>query len=417
MKNLLVLFILLIIFPVNAYQQHSHKWLDEYDGYHNCIREWWNIDAFIQAEKNYSITASFEYEKETPAANLFFTVFDWDEKKAYDCGSYGDGISTIHCSGKYEANISYGKSWLRGAYPRYKVHFENKGIIVDMEIHAEARAVFVAEGEGGILPMGLGYYRYMFIPKCRATGWIFIDGKLQEFTGVAYYEHVWGNWSYHTPLKGCTIKPYISLAKWWWENKNISFHSISFSSNNPFGYDWAWMSFDNGWSMFYGVIPFWVEEIPFGIAYLYDGEKVVEMGGINYEYLDGIIYGDVYIPTKIKVDMEGEGKLSLVMEMDNEAHVYEDKLRSIYWKKLILYECPGKISGYYEKDGQKLELRGRCEIEIERQVSVLEYLSLKIVPEKNGVRILFLSCLLGVAIELQISFSPFSINFSFSHIG
>ncbi len=417
MKRLLVILLLLfLILPANSYKLSSHKWMDEYDGCHDCIREWWNIDAFIQADKNYSITASFEYEKETPAANLFFTVFDWDEKRVYDCGSYGDEISSINCSGKYEVDISYGTSWLRGAYPLYRAHFENKGVIVDIEIEAEARAVFVAENDGGVLPMGLGYYRYMFIPKCKAKGQILIDGKIQSFTGVAYHEHVWGNWSYHAPLKGCTIKPYFSLAKWWWDNKNISFHNLTLSSNNPFGYDWAWISFDNGWSMFYGAIPFWMEEIPFGIAYLYDGKKVMEMSCTNYEYLDGIFYEDMFIPTKIKVKLEGEGELNLVMEMDNEAHVYEDELHSPYWKKLLLYECPGKIYGHIKKEGQNIELRGNCEIEIERQMSVLEYFLLKIVPEGSGIRILFLSCLLNLAIEVQISFFPFSINFSFSHI-
>ncbi|HHO56934.1 MAG TPA: hypothetical protein ENJ70_00080, partial [Thermoplasmatales archaeon] len=37
----------------------------DFDGFHDAIREWWNVDAFIKGDGNYSITASFEYEKET----------------------------------------------------------------------------------------------------------------------------------------------------------------------------------------------------------------------------------------------------------------------------------------------------------------------------------------------------------------
>ncbi len=417
MKKFAILAVIIFIFPANAYFYTNDSWNLEYDGYHDCIREWWNVDAFIKADKNYSITASFEYEKETDAANLFFTIFDWDEKIVYDLGSYGDNISALQCEGKYSVNLTYEKSWMRGNYPSYKVHFENKDIVVEMELIAESEAKFVVEEEGGILPMGLGYYRYLFIPKCKAIGWIFIDGEIKNFEGVAYYEHVWGNWSYHNPLKGATISPYINLARWWWENKNISFNSLTLSSNNPFGYDWAWISFENGWSIFYGVVPFWIEEIPFGVMYLYNGDKILEFGSINYEYLDGVFYAGTYIPTKIKVVAQGEGKLSFIMEMNNEPHVYEDDLHSFYWKKLILYECPGNVNGYYEGiDGRRINLTGNCEIEIERQISVLEYAMFKITPYSNGFELIFLSYLLNFMIVFQLSLYPFSIDFSFSNI-
>lgn len=417
MKKFAILAITIFMIPANAYFYTNDSWNLEYDGYHDCIREWWNVDAFIKADKNYSITASFEYEKETDAANLFFTIFDWDEKIVYDLGSYGDNISALQCKGKYSVNLTYGKSWMRGSYPSYKVHFENKGIVVEMELIAESEAKFVVEEEGGVLPMGLGYYRYLFIPKCKAIGWISIDGEIKNFEGIAYYEHVWGNWSYHNPLKGATIAPYINLARWWWENKNISFSSLTLSSNNPFGYDWAWIAFENGWSIFYGVVPFWIEEIPFGVMYLYNGGEILEFGSINYEYLDGVFYAGTYIPTKIKVVAQGEGKLSFIMEMDNEPHVYEDDLHSFYWKKLILYECPGNVNGYYEdSNGERINLTGNCEIEIERQISVLEYAMFKITPYSSGFEIIFLSYLLNFMIVFQLSLHPFSIDFSFSNI-
>ena len=407
MKKLVAYAIAVILLPI-SYADMQKAWNPRYDGYHNCVREWWNIDAFIRADKNYSITASFEYEKETPAANLFFTIFDWDEKKVYDLGSYEDNISIMKCKGKYSVNISYGKSWMKGKYPRYEAHFENKGIIVEIEIYAETSPSFVLEKEGGKLPMGFGYYRYLFIPKCKAYGWMYIEGKYVEFEGTAYYEHVWGNWSYNRPLRGNPIN-YLEIIDWWWENKNISKGSITLSTNNPFGYDWAWISFDNGWTLFYGAIPFWFEEIKFAIAYLYNGEKIIELGKINYEYLEGVFCEGAYIPIKIKIYAEN---LEITIEMDNVPHIYKDDLNSAYWKKLILYECPGKVYGIYEN---KINLTGNCEIEIERQISIFEYNMLKF-NFYDGVEIIFVSYFLNLMIKLQAIFHPFSINFSISKI-
>ena len=416
MKKITVLLTIIFILPVNASYDKFNEWGGNYEGCHECIREWWNVDAFIEADKNYSITMSFEYEKETPASNMFFTLFDWDEKKVYNLSSYNDDFSTLRCSEKSSLNLTYKNSWMRGKYPLYTLHLESKGIILDMKITAEAKPKFVVEEQGGMLPMGFGYYKYAFIPKCKAKGTLFIDGSLKEFEGTAYYEHVWGNWSYHNPLKGNAIKYYFKLADWWWKNKNISLESLTISSNNPFGYDWAWIAFENGWSIFYGVIPFWIGEIPLGVVYLYNGEDIVEFGKVNYEYINGTFYNGAYIPNKISVVAEGKGKLKLVMEMKNRPRIYEDELKSFYWKKLILYECPGFTNGWYENNGEKISLSGKCEIEIERQVSIFEYNMLKITPHSDGFELIFLSYLMNVIITLQLFFNPLSINLSFSNI-
>lgn len=416
MKKIAIIAIIIFILPASASYEKTKRWSGEFDARHKCIREWWNVDAFIKSDKNYSITMSFEYEKETPASNLFFTLFDWDEKIVYNLSSYNDDISTLKCSEKNFLNLTYKNSWMRGKYPFYSLHLESRGVVLEMEITAEAEPKFVVEEEGGVLPMGFGYYKYMFIPKCKARGTLSINNSLEYFEGVAYYEHVWGNWSYHNPLKGNSLKHYFELAEWWWKNKNISFESLTISSNNPFGYDWCWASFDNGWSLFYGVIPFWIEEIPFGVIYLYDGKNIVEFGTTKYEYRNGTFCNGAYIPNEISFFAEGDGKLKLTMEMKNKPHIYEDKLNSFYWKKLILYECPGFINGFYEKNGEKISLSGKCEIEIERQVSIFGYNMLKINPYSNGFELIFLSYIMNIFITLELFFNPFSINLSFSNI-
>ena len=417
MKKIISVTTFLILINVPFSNENNLSPAANFDGYHNCIREWWNLDAFIHADKNYSITASFEYEKETPAANLFFTIFDWDENKVYNGSSYGDNISVMKCQGKSDIEITYKNSWMRGSYPHYIFHFENSDMIAEINLLALSPPQFVAGSQGGILPMGLGYYKYLFVPKCKVDGWILIEGERKNITGVGYYEHVWGNWSYHHPLKGATIKPYINLTKWWWKNKNIFMDELAISSDNPFGYDWAWISFDNGWTLFYGTIPFWVEGIPLSIFYLYDGAKVIEFGNIWYKYVDGVFYDGTYIPTKIKVVGKGEYKLYFTMEMDHSPHVYEDNIPSFLWKSLLLYECPGRVTGYYENEsGERINLTGVCEMEIERQISIFQYFLFKISPLQNGFEFLFLSTLLNTIFTMSITLFPFSVNFSFSNI-
>ncbi|MCD6331285.1 MAG: hypothetical protein J7L80_03690, partial [Thermoplasmata archaeon] len=112
------------------------SWEENEGDHYPCKREWWNVDAFFVAnKKNWSVTASFEYEMETPACNLFLTLFDHDNGTYYDLGSYGDKMGTlIHEKG--DVNLSYNNSWMKGKYPDYFVHFERKGIIINMHYHA-----------------------------------------------------------------------------------------------------------------------------------------------------------------------------------------------------------------------------------------------------------------------------------------
>jgi len=400
---------------VFSYQPPSSDAAD-FDGFHNTTREWWNVDAFIHGEGNYSLTASFEYERETPAANLFLTFFDWDQNGTYDFGSYGDNISSIKCQGDDYISVSYGDSWLMGAYPHYTFHFERENFVAELNLTAISSPQFVAEEEGGMLPMGMGYYRYLFIPKCSVTGWIIFNGARENVEGIAYYEHVWGNWSYHHPMRGASIKPYVNLTRWWIENANISMNGFVISSNNPFGYDWAWIVFDNGWTLFYGTIPFWIDGFPFSIFYLYDGEKIREFGKISYEYIHGVFCDDTYIPTAIKVHGEGNGELFFEMHMSQKPHIYRDKLTSLLWKELILYESPGKVSGFYMDGGKRVNLTGRCEMEMERQVSVFGYNLAGIVKTGKGFEFVFLSTHLNVSLKITLTLFPFSIDFSFSHI-
>ena len=395
-------------YPINAEKTDGKKY----------VREWWDIDAFFYASGNYSVTSSFEYEKETPAANLFFTIFDRDSNKFYDLGSYNDSINDIVVEKNF---IRYGKCWLKINYPVFEAYFEKDDKKLFIRLASISPLTRVASGIAKNIPFGLGYYNYTFTSKCRAEGWIYINGKKSNFTGIGYYEHVYGNWSYNKPLR-CfyhgMAKDYISLFKWWKQNMSLNFSNLTIWSNNPFGYDWSWGFFDNGYTIFFGNIPFWIKNIPMGIVYIYDGKKYNEFKLMEYEYLNGIYSNGSFFPTKFKIRARGNGSLTLAFEMRQNPHIYYDKLHSLYWKNLLLFESPGIIQGWWN-GSRKIKLSGRGEIEIERQNSIMDYNEINVAlkfPYPIGFDFYFISYLLHISLKLRMYLLPFEFHFSFSKI-
>ncbi|KAA0007272.1 MAG: hypothetical protein FE045_00540 [Thermoplasmata archaeon] len=383
------------------------------------MREWWNIDAFFNCGKNFSVTASFEYERETPAANLFLTIFDHDSNKVYDLGAYEESIDKLIV----EKNVvRYEDCWIKIGNV-YEAYFERKGVELYIKLEAMAPMQKIAAGIASNLPFGFGYYNYTFISKCMASGWIKIDGSKSNFTGIGYYEHVYGNWSYNKPMRffsGNVLKDYMALYKWWRENMSIDFKNFTIWTNNPFGYDWSWGFFDNGYTLFFGNIPFWIKNVPMGIIYLYDGKKYHEFKLISYEYMEGKYYNGSFFPTKFRIKaIDGGSTLILNFEMKYKPHIYEDRLSSHYWKNLILYECPGTIYGWLN-GSKSIALNGKGEIEIERQNSIFDYALLSIslkFPYPFGIELYFLSYLLKLSLSMQLYLAPPFFNFSFSKIG
>jgi len=410
------------------------EWIPADEGDHfPCSREWWNVDAFIRTAEGdqWSLTSSFEYEQETPACNLFLTLFNFETGARYRLGSYGDPFGTLSHS-KGHVDLHYGKSWMQGSYPRYDVYFERKNVTVALRFEAVTPPRYVADSvSGAILPMGLGYYIYGFIPRCIVSGTLTLNNQTTEVIGTGYYEHVWGNWTYGNILQDTSNLPtvfssYYQLARWWLSHRSPSLPlSIGFSSdNNMFGYDWIWASFDNGWSMFYGNIPFWVYAGPaFGVLYLVSdtGEYHV-FSDISYEYgeLTYVPERDLYYPTAITINARnGDKHLSMLCHMAYDVHTYLDtNLSSPYWQAIYLWESPGPITGQFTTGTQTVFLSGICEIEPERQVSVFGHnrftLTIDHPSQDIGFTLEVVSHFLdaGIGVNLQVLPRP-SIRFRF----
>ena len=104
----------------------KNVWTPQDEGDHYpCTREWWNIDSFFTCNnKSWSVTASVGYEIETPACNMFFTLFDGESGKYYPFGSFDDPIGTL-IHKKDTVDLTYGKSTIKGLYPNYVIHLED----------------------------------------------------------------------------------------------------------------------------------------------------------------------------------------------------------------------------------------------------------------------------------------------------
>jgi len=401
-----ILIVALLLMHGYAYGEENKKYM----------REWWDIDAFLNADKNYSITASIEYEKETPAANLFLTIFSLDENKFYDLGTFEENIDKILVENGY---VRFENCWIKTFNP-YEAYFSKGKIEIYLKMERISPLKKVAGEIADDIPFGLGYYNYTFTSKCMVDGWIKINGSKENFSGIGYYEHVYGNWSYNKPLKFFSsniIKDYISLFRWWENNMSIDWKNLTLWTNNPFGYDWSWGFFENGWTIFFGNIPFWIKNIPLGIIYIYDGKKYDEFKLMGYEYMKGKYYNGSFFPEKFKifaVDKCGNS-LTLVFEMTHLPHIYEDDLSSPYWKKLILYESPGRIYGYINGE-RNIYLSGKGEIEIERQNNIFDY-AVMTISLNTGINVLFLSYLLGFGFSMELSLFPFYFHFSLFHVG
>jgi hypothetical protein len=278
---------------------------------------------------------------------------------------------------------------------------------------------------GGILPMGLGYYSYGFIPRCSVWGVLTIGGQTAEVIGTGYYEHVWGNWTYGSPFQETsnTLKvllAYRQLAGWWLSHRSSSMPaSIGFSTdNNMFGYDWIWAAFDNGWSMFYGNIPFWVYDGPaFGILYLISekGQYYV-FSDISYTYgnLTYVPDHDIYFPTAITLRARtDERQLALTCRMACDVHTYLDtNLSSPYWEAIYLWESPGPISGCFNDGTTTVPLSGLCEIEPERQTPAVghHHLSFQFYQPMKALGVSFNTAShrigIGIGADLQLLPQP-----------
>jgi hypothetical protein len=377
-----------------------NPWTDEDErGHPQSVMEWWCPELFFTVGENtkrYSFKTSMtewhDSKKKLTGSLLNMTLFDHDQKKHFTY--YSRNNTTKLFSEKDRFFIRYEDSFIKGKYPDYEMHFHDptNQIELDLKYHATAMPHWVAQHiTNGWLPMGLGFYRYGFIPRGTLSGTMKQQNQTFSISGKGYFEHVWGNFSYSNPFERLselkkTISTYVKLVSWWIHSHKIRIpSSITFTTeNNPFGYDWIWALFDNDWTIFYGNILFWVMQGPAAGTLIFsrDGKTYTEFSNITFTYkkMQRAKEYDFYYPTELELTARNNREtLYLHATMTAEPREYINKFsQRKYWLCFAICEAPGIIDGYYSDDETRTELRGMCKIEPQRQVSILGHNMVKI---------------------------------------
>jgi hypothetical protein len=380
-------------------------------GHASKILEWWATEAFFTSKENQkrwslkvALSEGFVDNKQRGVV-CNFTLFDQDTNThyVYYVRTPGGRLQTNNET----FDIRYNKTYMRGAYPTYQMHFHDPDheIEIDFTSHAESFPHWVAqEATQGWLPMGIGFYRYGFIPKMRISGTMKIQNQTVTIQGNGFFEHVWGSFDYEHPLSTSlgffkTLWVYKKLLFWWLRDPPLKIpRTVTFATeNNPLGYDWVWALFDNGWSLFYGNVMFCLMDGPATgiLIFSKDGKTFTEFSNIRFQY-NKIIYAkehDFCYPSELTLlAKKGKETLRLTCTMTNDSREYVRSSQAHrFWTGLALCEAPGEVKGTYDDGTHSIPLSGICKIEPQRELSVLGHNQLKIdfVLPPEGVGISF----------------------------
>ena len=360
--------------------------------------EWWCVEAFFKSSENnekWVLKGDFTQWNVKPNSKgsiYKFMLLNQDTNDIFVSDNRND--STRLKSFVKNLNIKFDESFLKGEFPDYEMFFRNKKDDIELFLKYNAKSYphWIAQDiTNGCLPVGLGFYKYGYIPKGDVSGTLKIKNKKFSINGKGYYEHVWGDFTYRKlfeNIKGLkkSISTYLQLLKKWIHNNKIKIPNrlIIGSENSPLGYDWAWILLDNGWSIFYGNIMFWLMEGPAaGILILTkDGKIYEEWFNINFKYNKTKKANDYdfHYPTEMEINAtKGKDKIHMKLKMTSEPREYVSNFgEGNYWIGISVCESPGIIEGYYDDGEKKTKLTGICKIEPQRQISISGHNTLKI---------------------------------------
>lgn len=417
---------------MNNTKQPACPWTPEDEREHfPSIIEWWCTEAFfktVEDNKKWSLKTTFSewfQTKPKKIGSLYnLSLFDREIGKHFLYYTRNDSKQLESKKDCFE--VRFKECFLKGLYPDYEMKIKNqeKNIGLHLWYHAESLPHWVTQQiTGGHIPMGLGSYRYGFIPKGEISGTMNIDEKKFKVVGKGYYEHVWGNFSYTNQFRNLsefkkTVSTYAKLIGWRISGSKLQIpKSIAFGTeNNPLGYDWVWALLDNGWSIFYGNALFWIMQGPaFGTLILSkDGKTYQEFSKISFRY-NKTKYAkcyDFYYPTDLELTAETKKeKLHLRFKMESDAGEYINRFfGGKIFLGFVICEAPGVVDGLYFDGKEEIKLTGICKIEPQRQISRVGHNMLKLdfllPPEGVGVAMDFDSHFFEKKISAKIQLMP-----------
>ena len=391
----------------NESDNEENPWTPEDEGAHfPCGCEWWMFYVTLELEngEHWDASATFQYstkktenETELDECILLHYYFNRENGKCYDFSTYTIREKPLTFK-KNVVDVKYYNNTMYGLYPKYTIHLEDddKRFILDIELDASSSLPHWAIDEvtGGYFPFGTGVARYGFILNLDANGIFTIDGKKHSATGTGYFEHVWGNFSYELDLKSLKAKEFLKtlpkmwlLAKWIISEHSIKFpRSLVFTTDNYFGYDWAWAAFDNGWNLHLGIfhiLDFVAEGPVLGVLSLTTDRKTYyDFGDIRIRYGKKFLIpeADAYLPLDIEITAtKGDKTLFLRFNSTTEPHTRSVSIYPPFGmsRSSAGIQTAGVVEGYYKDKEQEVPLNGVCTIGPWHQFSTRKHNAVK----------------------------------------
>jgi len=371
-----------------------------------CGTEWWTIQTNLKLANGGHWEILIEFEYLTNATNrsdltgffLLMYCFNRDNGEMLDftigdTKGRSDRVIPFY-SKKNVIDLQYKNCTMNGLYPTFSTHVENydKSFIIDLRLNATSLPHWVAQdATNGYFPWGRGWARYGFIPTLATMGNLTIEGTTSSVSGISYFEHAWGNLTFtttKTPLKEFVqnLRYTLPFMKWCLSGRsNPILMERSFSTDNFFGYEWVWATFENGWSLQGGI--FHMFESTSGPMYgelslTPDGETYWDFADISMRYNRWayVPETDAYLPLDIELTaVKDDIKLHLFINMTSEPYpgcgVYPRSRFTCGQGGLSLV---GFAEGYCKNNEQNISLHGEATLASYRQYLSIKYNSLKI---------------------------------------
>jgi len=396
----------------NLEKENMNPWTPEDEGDHfPCSTEWWFFQSSLELENGskWDVGTTYEYftKQNENVTTIKSHILQWyfinrDTDKLIDFEERYTDDNNVSFRSENRTNISFDNCTMEGSFPYYDFYLEDKEKKYILDIHLQAKTLphwVMQEGNNGYFPWALrGIARYGFILELNTSGTITINGDKTNVTGVSYYEHAWGNFTYrYSPDSGRVlnlldkIKEFLPLIKWYIsEQKRNPSNRLKFESENFFGYDWVWGHFDNGWNIFFSAFHTGtcISEGPvFGtVALTKDGEKFYDFADVKIKYGRKIYleYAGAYIPIDITITALKDDK-KIVLNASTTTIPYNSFK---YWplsKSTCgtgYFHTAGNITGYYEDNNHKIDLNGISGMVIFRQLFTSKHkeLTIKFTP-------------------------------------
>ncbi len=414
---------------------------DEEGDHFPCANEWWWIYATLILDNGEQWDVALmihcwmnrTIDNYKPGSSAY-RVQCWDRES-------GDKYDFVYTDDEYPnnnfyhkkntLNLQYHNCSMIGLYPDYIIHGEDNknNISFTLDYHAVSIPYWAAqESTDSYVPFGFsGINRYGCIPRSNVTGNISINGSYYNVTGVGYYEHLFGDMDLTNPLKIHSVREFLDISKIysnmlrWWKNEfknniQIPKDSIHLGTDSKLGWDWFWLTFDNGYTIILHRIVLLgvVEGRTLAILMLTDGKTCWEFGSVYY-YVKRAAYMetlDLYIPLDFEIiAYKGNKKVHIVFNSTTEmTELYEPE------NKLGCYNVAGVANGYFVDGEENITLNGIGTNTPARFDPKVKYRSLKIESmssdEEKSITIKRISHRFGFELFLKIQLKP-KFEFSF----